>query len=917
MKNYPKDTSAHAVVINEYGTSRIAFDNDYQVQITYEYHTKIKFFDSKEFDREGKFDIPVYNSNNVLYEDVRELKGITFYKDEKGFVQQAELDPKKVIREVESKHWSMLKFAMPGLRNGCVIESYIPKINSVYEVHIPGFWNYNASLRGFLKLTKNESRIEKACLQFGNSGYNSGASADCSDIIYGISDLTDETDILNGAKKKFTKEWRDIDYLLKNDVTFGTQLKHIDFIKDRIKPIVISSSDQLTKAQGIYDYVKKTIKWNNLNDFSSDDGIRKAFDNHIGNSGDINLALIAALNAATQQRQTDTYSLDLTLQNDGKFKGKIIRYSSGYSGYLKRKEIKKFNSVDEYVDNLGLKKIKILKADISNLDSLDKPLGESYEVEMSAYDNMNSDRLIFTPFFLNAIKTNPFKLAERDFPVDWGMPSDERYVINIHLPNQYAIEKIPEAVAFSMPNQGATAQNIYQNPYDANIIPKEMLTYASAVVRDEQYPYTIEYEYELKSRQSLDFTDWAPNYQIGVSVEKSTYTFICPPDFPIRYKQVNLPGDPTIGKNKDLMKTYTWQIAGLKARTDEPFSIYPEKLVTRVSVAPQKFNYYGYNGSFTNWKELGKWMYDGLLGLEAYSRFRHRTSINKTMVIVKPWKFNVSLMDDFSSINQGDHIILCLPFKNDTTWADCTSETLPFGYLGKFTDNRTVLACTPEGGKLMRTPKYTAVDNLETRKANFTIGGDGELKGTMQTSFKGAEYEDREYYINEAPAEQYKYLQNKYPINNLTIEHLDFKQEKSFDPVTIENIKLRARDYASINDGKYYFLLNPVNRIENSPRTIRNRQNDVYIARGYTDNDEITFTIPAGYRLEKTPLNTSIDKPFGKFSANITLKGNQLVYKRKLQLFDGTYSKNTYADLVDFFQSVVDDDEYSVVLVKN
>src|SRR5580693_6627390 len=82
MKKYDKDTSAHAVVLNEYGTSRIAFNNDYQVMITFTCHAKIKFFDNKEFDRKGTFEIPVYNGNGTLYEDVQDIKGVTFYKDD-------------------------------------------------------------------------------------------------------------------------------------------------------------------------------------------------------------------------------------------------------------------------------------------------------------------------------------------------------------------------------------------------------------------------------------------------------------------------------------------------------------------------------------------------------------------------------------------------------------------------------------------------------------------------------------------------------------------------------------------------------------------------------------------------------------------------------------------------------------------
>ncbi|MDB5016324.1 MAG: hypothetical protein JWQ84_1156, partial [Mucilaginibacter sp.] len=193
----------------------------------------------------------------------------------------------------------------------------------------------------------------------------------------------------------------------------------------------------------------------------------------------------------TQQRQADTYSLDLTLQDNGKLKGTITRYSSGYSGYLKRKEIKKFNSVDEYVENLVIKKVKIIKSDIINLDSLDKPLGETYEVEMNLNDDMSHERLSFTPFLLNPITTNPFKLSERDFPVDWGMPSDERYVVNIHLPAQYAIENLPQGVSFVMPNQGGKFFTVFEGDHQ-NFTFSYITRFNQSVYGPEEYPYLKE-----------------------------------------------------------------------------------------------------------------------------------------------------------------------------------------------------------------------------------------------------------------------------------------------------------------------------------------------------------------------------------------------------------------------------------------
>ncbi len=275
-----------------------------------------------------------------------------------------------------------------------------------------------------------------------------------------------------------------------------------------------------------------------------------------------------------------------------------------------------------------------------------------------------------------------------------------------------------------------------------------------------------------------------------------------------------------------------------------------------------------------------------------------------------------SLLSDFPSMDQANHIILCIPFKNDTTWCDCTSQTIPFGYIGDFTDDRTVLACTPAGGKLMQTPKYTAENNLKYRKADFILNSDGDLSGNMTTTFAGVNYTDREWVNLQSPTDQQKAMQRIYPINNMDIEKLEITQDKSLKPVTTEKIELIAHEYAAVNGDKINFLLNIANRLREAPRNVLNRKTDVYINEGYTEKDEVTYTLPAGYREDNEPLNVSIRKPFGTFNATSTMKDGKLIFKRRLQLLDGTYSKETYSALVDFFQQVVDADSQNVTLVK-
>jgi len=611
MKKYDRDTSAHAVVLQEYGHAQINVANDDVLKVMFEYHVKIKIFDSKGFDEATKEIVLRNSDDNSAREEVEKITGATYITDENGAIKQVDFDPAKAYTTRDYKEQSTLKFTMPGLTNGCVIEykyrfvspvnlsldhfhpwefqSDIPKIYSEYEAVIPGHFTYNATLHGFLKLTKNDAGIERGCFAMY------GSSSDCSDIKYGMSnipafveedymtstknyissisfDLVEYTNPYDGSKRKETKEWKDIDYSLKSSYAFGSQLKKKDVFKDRLVPVTIGKTNDLDKARAIYGYIQQWFKWNNYIGIYSGDGVKKAYESHSGSIADINLSLIDALNSAginaqavlistrdnglvndlypalnvfnyvvakatigdktylldatdhllpfgmlplnclngrgrvfsmdnpsywidldLPQREKSTVTMDLTLLDNGKLKGTLTRYSIGYEAFEKRAAIKKFNSIDEYVDNVygKLPKIKVLKSEITNLDSLDLPVSEKYEVEINAFDKLNADKLSFNPFFLNWIKVNPFKLADRSYPVDMGMPSDDRIILTVHLPSQYSIETPPGNVSVALPNEGGKFLTSYQADNNSFTF-SHIIQFNKSVYSPEEYPYLKE-----------------------------------------------------------------------------------------------------------------------------------------------------------------------------------------------------------------------------------------------------------------------------------------------------------------------------------------------------------------------------------------------------------------------------------------
>ena len=78
---------------------------------------------------------------------------------------------------------------------------------------------------------------------------------------------------------------------------------------------------------------------------------------------------------------------------------------------------------------------------------------------------------------------------------------------------------------------------------------------------------------------------------------------------------------------------------------------------------------------------------------------------------------------EFASI-QGNHVILNVPLEEEEIWLECTSQTMPFNFLGDFTDDRYVLLLTPDGGVMKRTPKYAEQENVLISHGEIQLDAD-------------------------------------------------------------------------------------------------------------------------------------------------------------------------------------------------
>ena len=284
--------------------------------------------------------------------------------------------------------------------------------------------------------------------------------------------------------------------------------------------------------------------------------------------------------------------------------------------------------------------------------------------------------------------------------------------------------------------------------------------------------------------------------------------------------------------------------------------------------------------------------------------------------LVAAGKYIDPIYVDFPNFRQFDHVILCVPFRKDSIWLECTSQMIPFGFLGDFTDDRDVLLITKEGGKFAHTPKYAAGDNLRIGHAEFDIDLNGTANCTIQTIYKGLQYDQVAEILVESPEEQRKWMVKNSDLPSVQLNNYTIKNnKKSIPEATIDESSI-SRNYCSFT-GKYILLpLNMINAQEPIKKMVKKRTTDFVILRSTIDYDTLVYKIPSNFKIDFLPVSKTIKSPYGDYSTVIKVIDKKIIYTRKFQVNQGRFKATEFNDFYEFVLSVSNADNVKAMLVK-
>lgn len=192
---------------------------------------------------------------------------------------------------------------------------------------------------------------------------------------------------------------------------------------------------------------------------------------------------------------------NIIISSNGEMNGSATESMGGYNALYTRKSILG-NGEAKFVENFAKETgdMKVLKPKIENLKDENTPLNVSFEIATAGNGQENSV-IYLNPMLGQGEKENPFKLEQREYPVDFAAPQDETYICRFTLPDGYEMEEMPKSKALTLPENGGRFMYVVQQ--EGNVVQiMSKININKTVFYAPEYAYLKEFYNQIITKQA-------------------------------------------------------------------------------------------------------------------------------------------------------------------------------------------------------------------------------------------------------------------------------------------------------------------------------------------------------------------------------------------------------------------------------
>jgi hypothetical protein len=138
---------------------------------------------------------------------------------------------------------------------------------------------------------------------------------------------------------------------------------------------------------------------------------------------------------------------------------------------------------------------------IINLDSLEELAELEVKTKYNEAYTIAGERLYISPMLGYGEDANPFKVTERKYPVDFGVPQEETFIASYSIPDSYAVEEMPKQEVINLPNNGG--KFLFSCSADNGILKvSSRIMLKKAIYSEAEYPSLREFYNRIVSKHA-------------------------------------------------------------------------------------------------------------------------------------------------------------------------------------------------------------------------------------------------------------------------------------------------------------------------------------------------------------------------------------------------------------------------------
>lgn len=264
---------------------------------------------------------------------------------------------------------------------------------------------------------------------------------------------------------------------------------------------------------------------------------------------------------------------------------------------------------------------------------------------------------------------------------------------------------------------------------------------------------------------------------------------------------------------------------------------------------------------------------------------------------------------------QFNHVLLVVPFEEDTIFLECTSKNDPFGYVGTSIQNRHAFIIMQDNSHMIKTPKSSINDQKIVR--NIIINcSPGHCTTELDFRYKGFYYEwlnDLNSYsnINELSKKIHRFI----PFKNYNLDDWNiYKQHRDTAKINL-NANITLSHYIKTYDDKWIMELLPIISLKLESPDERQTPLKINYPLFIVDSIQYKYSNNLDFIDTKEKLITS---EFGKYEIEFKETDEGLLVTRYLILYIVYCPVKKYEDFYNFIQEIKQfENNINIILKKN